>query len=270
MTTHRPRTALRVLSLVLLLWGHGLAAQALRTALPTPESPFETLENPSIPHQCADVMRAVEALDPELRFTGLERALPLNQIESELSRGALDVFCAMLRSPSRESRWVFIDVPIRLDRQRLAVNAKDTLNPSSLEQLRQSGEAVAVIKGSAHEEWLGLQGGIQLESKHALSGSLDFSQMRRARFAFQSEEALLQTIQTQCPRQKWRLLPWVVREEGLYFVASLHLAPGRAGRLRAALAERGELARIAQRPHVVVQTPLPLEGGRRKPPCWQR
>lgn len=64
------------------------------------------------PGICAEMLRAVERVDPGLRFTGLEQQVPLRRVERLLADGQIDVFFCLLRSPDRERQWRYVPVPL--------------------------------------------------------------------------------------------------------------------------------------------------------------
>lgn len=67
---------------------------------------------PQRPGLCMDVLRAVERVDPGLRFTGLDQLVPLRRVERMLGDGQLDAFFCLLRSPERERQWRYLPVPL--------------------------------------------------------------------------------------------------------------------------------------------------------------
>ena len=206
--------------------------------------------NPKKPGICVEVMQAVTQLDTGIHFPGWETPMPLPRVEQRLASNQLDVFCALIKTPERESRFGFIEVPIYQVQHRIAVRADDAVQVNSLEDIRKLGaDAVVIVgKGTAHETYLRNQGGLLLE---ASSGSTDVNLRMlaggRGRFLYHTENALLRYIQESRLEGKVRLLPTVFKSEALLFAVAPAVSPSSRDRLEAALAklsQRGELSRI--------------------------
>lgn len=60
---------------------------------------------------CVDIMRAIERVDPTLKFVGDQTWQPLLRIEAGVSNGHLDACCGLLRTKPREAKYVYIDPP---------------------------------------------------------------------------------------------------------------------------------------------------------------
>jgi len=206
--------------------------------------------NPQKPGICIEVMRAVERLDPDLQFVGWDQLMALPRVEQHLALNQLDAFCALIKTPDRESRFGFIDVPIYQVHHRIAVRADDVVQVSSLDDIRKLGAQGVVIvgKGTSHETYLRNQGGLMLE---ASSGSTDVNLRmlagERGRFFYHTENALLRYIEDGKLGSKVRLLPTVFKSEVLQFAVSAAWPKSHRDRLEAALgklAQRGDLAKI--------------------------
>jgi len=225
-------------------------AETLRTAAQDNNALKYDLKNPAKPGICVEVLQAVEASDPELRFSGADQPMSLRRIEALLAEGQLDVFCALIRSPAREARMAFIEVPIYTVRHRIAVRSDDSIVIQSLDEIRRLGPEASVIvnKSTAHEDLLRAAGGLQLDaSSPDTAVNLKKLVAQRGRFYYHTENALLRYIEDGGLEGKVRLLPTVFKSEPLYMVCSPRLAPALRQRLHLALdklARRGELERI--------------------------
>jgi ABC-type amino acid transport substrate-binding protein len=244
------RWSLLCLCLALLLEPTLASADVLRTAAQDNNALKYDLKNPAKPGICVEVLQAIEAGDPELRFSGADQPMSLRRIEALLAEGQLDIFCALIRSPAREARMGFIEVPIYTVRHRIAVRAEDAVNVQSLEDIRRLGHEGAVIvnKSTAHEELLRAAGGLQLDaSSPDTAVNLKKLVAQRGRFYYHTENALLRYIDEGGLEAKVRLLPTVFKSEALYLVCKPKLADATRQRLHQALeklARRGELERI--------------------------
>lgn len=247
-----PRWCLSASCFLLLLGSPSatVAEPALRTAAQDNNTLKYDLKSPARPGICVEVLRAIEASDAELKFTGSDQPMSLRRIEYLLAEGQLDVFCALIRSPARESRMVFIEVPVYTVRHRIAVRAEDGVNVQTLDELRRLGPEVSVIvnKSTAHEDLLRSAGGLQIDaSSPDTSVNLKKLVAQRGRFYYHTENALLRYIEDNGLESKVRLLPTVFKSEPLYLVCSPKLSGALRQRLHQALdklARRGELERI--------------------------
>jgi len=225
-------------------------AETLRTGAQDNNALKYDLRNAAKPGICVEVLQAIEAGDPELHFSGTEQPMSLRRIEALLAEGQLDIFCALIRSPAREARMAFIEVPIYTVRHRIAVRAEDGVNVHSLEEIRRLGHEAAVIvnKSTAHEDLLRSAGGLQIDaSSPDTAVNLKKLVAQRGRFYYHTENALLRYIEDGGLEGKVRLLPTVFKSEALYLACSPRLAPATRQRLQQALeklARRGELERI--------------------------
>lgn len=106
--------------------------------------------SPLKPGLCLDILRAVERVDPGLRFTGLRNVVPLKRVERLLADGEVDVFFCLLRSPDRERQWRFLPVPLYGIRQVVVLRADDPRPFDSLADLARASltRPVLVARGT--------------------------------------------------------------------------------------------------------------------------
>lgn len=199
---------------------------------------------------CVEVFQALERSDPGLRFTGWDQPMSLPRVETALADNQLDVFCALIRTPARETKFNFIDVPVYTVRHRIAVRMDDDIQVRSLDDIRKLGPSavVIVLKGTAHEENLRRHGGLTLDaSAQNLDVNLRKLQHGRGRFLYHTENALLRYIEMEKLGSHIKLLPAVLKEDHLLFAVSRSLPAATVEMLRNALqqmADRGELKKI--------------------------
>lgn len=199
---------------------------------------------------CVEVFLALERIDPGLRFSGWDQPMSLPRVESALADNQLDVFCALIRTPAREAKFNFIDVPVYSVRHRIAVRMEDDIQVRSLDDIRKLGPGTVVIvsKGTAHEETLRRHGGLTLDaSAQNLDVNLRKLAHGRGRFLYHTENALLRYIDMEKLGGHVKLLPAVLKEDNLLFAVSRGLPAATVDMLRHALrqmADRGELKKI--------------------------
>ncbi len=199
---------------------------------------------------CVEVLHAIERIEPGLRFTGWDQPMSLPRIENALADGQLDVFCGLIRTPARDAKFGFIDVPVYTVRHKIAVRADDPVQVRSLDEIRKLGpdNVIIVGKGTAHEELLKRQSGLTVD---ASASNLDVNLRKlshgRGRFLYHTENALLRYIDKEKLGHQVRLLPAVFREDNMLFAVSRSLPAASADLLRNALqqlADRGELRKL--------------------------
>lgn len=101
--------------------------------------------NPAGPGLCQEILRAVERVDPGLRFTGLGNAAPLKRIEQLLVDGEVDVFFCLLKSPYRERLLRFLPVPLYTVREVVAQRADDRREFTTLDALAEASRNKPVL-----------------------------------------------------------------------------------------------------------------------------
>jgi ABC-type amino acid transport substrate-binding protein len=211
-------------------------------------------KNAALPGICTEIIRAIEKADPEIKFSGMDAAIPLPRIVSELaSGGSFDAFCGLLKTPERAALVNFIDVPIYSLRHKLAVRADDAVNVKSFDDIRKLGSnnTIAATQGLAYAALLQKEGGLTVDD-----GSRDTSAIfkklmaERVRFYYNAESTLLEYIENDKLQGKVKILPTVFKQENQYFVVSKMLPVASSDKLKAALerlAKSGELTQIFSR-----------------------
>lgn len=98
-----------------------------------------------------DAMRAIEKIDPELKFSGEQTFLPIKRIEIGLSPESatgpehLDVFFGLGKTPEREKKFHYVEPQLYAVRNVLFVRANETAAPKSLEEIKQvTGDATVL------------------------------------------------------------------------------------------------------------------------------
>lgn len=234
----------------------GCAAQeitVLRTVAQSGNLPKFNADDALRPGFCVEMLRAIEATDSALRFTGLDQALPLKRIEGQLETGRVDVFCGLARTPAREARIGFLPHIVYITRHKLAVRADDPLRIEKLEDLRRlpPDEPVMVNRSSAYEQVLLDVGRIPLDASLSdPATSLRKLVNHRGRAYYFSDMELEYYIQRDQLQDKVRLLPQVFHEDRPLFAYRQDLPEAVVERLRAALDRLqadGSLRRIAAR-----------------------
>ncbi|MDR7272481.1 glutamate/aspartate transport system substrate-binding protein [Pelomonas saccharophila] len=212
------------------------------------------LDGPQPSGICPDLLRALERLDPGLRFHGYGSALSLPLIDVGLRNGNVGAACGLLERAERHAYATRLLPPLYRVRHRVAVRADDEANPRSLADLLvlSGDQAVIVTRGSAYPAMLREAGFKVDDSTGDYQANLRKLLAGRARFIYGGEQALWRSIQQAQLTQRLRLLPTVFAEEPIYLWASQQLSPAqREGIARGLerLEASGELAAIVRHYH---------------------
>lgn len=235
--------------------GDGLAATEIRTAAQQGTEPkFQSAgaENGRVVGICIDIMRAIERLDPGLKFTGDQVWQPLPRIYSSLDRGVQDASCGLSHSPERDRKYLFIGPALFTIRYYLVARIDDPAVIASWDDLRrlEPDNVVLANRGFAAVGVLEQAGVTQIDAG-AGDPKLNLQKLlaHRGRFYFHRTPGLVAVLERAGVSTKVRILPTVMAISPLYFIVSRRLDPALVERLRAALhtlEKSGELERIAK------------------------
>jgi polar amino acid transport system substrate-binding protein len=115
---------------------------------------------------CVDIHRAIERVEPGIRFVGDQRLLPAIRVEAELMYGALDAGCGFSRTLEREDRLVFVGPPLFLVQYHLAVRADDDVAVRDWDDVRRlrKDEGILTTHGFGAVTRLRQVGGLHVDS----------------------------------------------------------------------------------------------------------
>lgn len=246
--SHRLKCAL----LLLLASAAGvLAATEVRTAAQDSQPKFVRVGS-VMSGVCIDVFRAIEKLDPDLKFPELKDFTPLARIEASMLEGDMDVFCGLAKTPTRQIQFDFIDTPLYTTHSVLAVRADDNIDIKTFDDIRKLGSngVVLVVTKTVHAEVMAAQPGIQIDAG-AKDTSVNLKKLveGRGRFVYHNDYALVDEITRDKLGDKVRLLPAKFATEGRYMALSKKTSPALRQKLTVAmdkLGKSGELAKIFQ------------------------
>ena len=108
----------------------------LRTAAQEGSDPKFVQGKGQIVGLCIDIMRAVEQIDPGLRFVGDQRWKPLIRAFAELANGQEDVQCAVQRTAEREKLYTYIGPPLYTIEYHFLARADDNVTIHSWDDVR--------------------------------------------------------------------------------------------------------------------------------------
>ncbi|WP_374658911.1 substrate-binding periplasmic protein [Inhella sp.] len=203
---------------------------------------------------CVELVQALEAQDPGLRFPGLRRKLPLKRVLLELAGGQIDVFFSLIDSAERRRHVDFLDAPVLYEaRHQLAARIDDPARPKDYAALRALGRdaVILVTHGTVYEEMLRQQGGLNVQST-ALSNrqNLEMLQRGRGRFFCHAGSTLQAEIKAAGLEQRLQVLPVVLQVQQQRVAFAPDLDPAVRARVVQALQavdRKGTLDQLRQR-----------------------
>lgn len=213
------------------------------------------LSNAERPGICVEIIRALQRLDSELQFSGLERGLPLKRVAQELVQHQLDIFFSLIDTPERLGLGIdFLDEPVLYEsRHQVAVRADDKVAVSNLADIARLGDAgvVLVTHGTAYVEHLQRYPGLRV-SKLALGNAQNLRMLLagRGRFFYHAGTTLRSHIEAEGLQDRVRILPAVFKIDAQRVAFSPRLAPEARARVAALLRQlerSGELQRLRER-----------------------
>lgn len=203
---------------------------------------------------CVDLVRALEAQDPKLRFSGLQRKLPLKRVLLELMGGQVDVFFSLIDSPTRRQQVDFLDAPVLYEaRHQLAARIDDAARPADYAALRALGKdaVILVTHGTVYQEMLREVGGLNVQAT-ALSNrqNLEMLLRGRGRFFCHAGSTLRAEIEAAGLSARLQVLPAVLRVQQQRVAFAPGLDPALRARVVQALQavdRQGTLAALRRR-----------------------
>lgn len=225
----------------------------LRIAAQEGSEPKFVAEGDKIGGLCIDILRAVEAIDPGLRFVGDQQWKPLIRVISELANGSEDVACALQRTPQREQQFHFIGPALFTIDYHFLARSDDNVVITSWDDVRRLGPDTVVLvnRGYAAGEIIGAMGNFKVDASSPRAElNLHKLMIGRGRLYFHRGPGLHQLLARTGTAGQVRILPQVMYSAKLYFAASKQLDRKISERLASALfalEKKGELERLMRK-----------------------
>ena len=206
-------------------------------------------ENPDRPGICLEVLRAVERIDPEVKFIGLEKRATTARILSMLDNREIDVFFGLARTPDRENKYIWIG-KIFSAQAYLFVLRSESQEFTRMEQIQQltQNNTILVIPKTAQDEYMKKIPGIQIDrGAQDTEQNLNKLVKGRGRFYFGSDSNTMPVISRMGLLLQVKTLPILFPANDNYLAAAQGVDPVALLRLRNAmevLNSSGELQRI--------------------------
>ena len=126
------------------------SATDLRVAVWEGAAPFFQKIDNSWRGPCTDIFRALEEMEPQLRFVTDPEPMPLRRVEYEFQAGRRDIICGVRKSPAREEAgYQFLKNYIHISGYRLAVRADDNIQIKTWDDVKRTKDGVLIIQGHA-------------------------------------------------------------------------------------------------------------------------
>ncbi|HSY30118.1 MAG TPA: transporter substrate-binding domain-containing protein [Burkholderiaceae bacterium] len=230
-----------------------LAVQ-LRTAAQDASTPKFITQNLNGKSQigglCIDIMRAIERVDPGIKFVGDQEWQPRARIDNGLMTGNIDVICGIPRVKNEDKNYDFIQTPLFSVNYMLAVRADDTVQVSGWDDIRKLGNdgIVLAIHGFGIVEMMEGQGGLRIDAgAHTSQANLEKLLAHRGRFYIHRSPGIKAEIRLAGLEKQLKVLPVQIAKQEFYMATSKKLAANDFRKLSAALAQlgkRGELVSL--------------------------
>lgn len=220
--------------------GDGAEPLVIETYLQNSYPKYIALDNGGFSGWAVDVMRAIEAVDPQLQFRFPEFLIPFVRIHAALENGSIDLFIGTIRNAERDQRFHFIEPGLFPTHNVLVVRADyDASAIRSLADVLALGEQgrILVDRGTAHEAYLR-----QFENAHLDTGVVERSMnidkllAGRADFYYSTDIGVYATANEMGVHNQLHVLPFTVQEEWQYAAFSLQADPEKIARVEQALA----------------------------------
>lgn len=185
---------------------------------------LNSLEKPGL---CREIIDAISITDPELKFSGLNKAIPLARIEDFLQYSKIDMFFCMLKTDERIKKFNFIDIPLYTINHVIVSKSNDGIlkNPNlNLYEISKLG-TILVNKGSA------LVGDLKNQGVKFQSGAkddlqiLDMLEKNRGRFYYAQDMTARYVLQKSKLNHKYSIYPHVFKTEQQLVAYSKNMNP---------------------------------------------
>lgn len=220
--------------------GHAAAGELmLRTAAQSGMNLKFNVSGDGPPGFCVDYVQALQRVDPGLVFSGLDEAVPLTRIESDLAAERIDLFFALLKTRDRVARIGFVETPPLYNvRHQVAVRADDPVQVRNFDDIRALGSQGVILatRSTGYPSFLADQPGLIVDAG-ASDNARNLRKLisGRGRFFYQADATLRHVIEAEGLQQRVRILPAVFHADSQLLAHAPSLAPQRLARVVAAM-----------------------------------
>lgn len=242
-------------ALSILLGQAGWAAEphAVRVAAQIESEPKFVAQGGAVAGNCIDIFRAIERVEPAIRFIGDQQWLPLKRIEAMIAGGKLDAACGVLKTDERIAAYKIPDTPLLSVTYHLVARADDEINPKSWDEIRRlnADGIILVNAGSGPVSMLKKIGNLRIDSTApSTAQNIEKLLAGRGRFFYYRNPGLNSEIRKSGFEGRVRVLPSVFDTQAFYMILGLHLSKDVEAKITQALLklnEHHELRHIADK-----------------------
>lgn len=205
---------------------------------------------PRIVGLCIDILRAIERVEPEIRFVGDQQWLPFIRVETAIDQGQLDVGCGMIRTREREKKNGFIDTPMFPVDYLLVVRADDDVQVRDWTDVRKLGDqgVVLTIHGFVGiATFMKNLGGLHVDpGGRSARVNLDKLLAGRGRFFVHRTPGIYGEIASSGLQDKVKVLPTVMYTENFHMMVARTMTADTRDKINRALIRLGESGEMAK------------------------
>ena len=229
------------------------APTEIRTAAQEGSEPKYVANGNAVTGVCVDIMRAIERVAPEIKFTGDQRWMPLTRIEPSVQSGDLDAACGLVKNKEREGKYTYVEPELFPVKYQVAVRVDDSVQVAGWDDIRKLGDKgiVLSISGSGINKKVQDLGGITLDTQAKTPAqNLEKLQNGRGRFFLFRSPGFNADIRQAGYKSKVKILPAVLDSTNFYLVLGKHVKKDAADKIQKAVADlskSGELSKIVDR-----------------------
>lgn len=249
-------TTCAAIAILPLAWNSTHAAEVIkiRTAAQANTEPKYILQSQdgknSVVGLCIDINRAIERIDPGIRFVGDQNWRPAIRVEAEMAHGNIDAECGLSRTKERESKFTYIEPPLFLVKYHLVARADDDVQIRNWEDVRKMGDdgIILTIHGFGPVNRLKEMGDLVIDSS-AVDSKTNLLKLLagRGRFYYHRSPGIVTEIRKAGVEGRVKLLPTVMDKQQFHMVVGKTLSAEGVEKLQKAIAtleKNGELKRL--------------------------
>jgi polar amino acid transport system substrate-binding protein len=231
-------------------WGKTMLAVTTLRTVSQDAYPKYYLENGQLTGICPAFLRAIEKVEPTLKFVGSDNFFPTKRIDSDLRDGKLDAFACFAPSAERRKYMDFLEPALFVNGVQAAVlKNSPAASMKSWDEMKEKKEWVFLATmGTPHVKFLEDTPGIQVDAGSS-DNDVNIEKLKASRghvfvhFGF----ILKGIVKKQQLDDKVIVLPFNIRKDGQYFALSKKVSPEIKKKIESALVKlekSGELKKI--------------------------
>lgn len=199
---------------------------------------------------CIDINRAIERIEPSLRFVGDQDWQPTTRLEAEMTSGSLDAACGLSRTKERERRFIYIEPPLFSVKYFLVARADDEVQINNWDDVRRLGDdgSILMVHGFGPVARLKELGGLLIDDG-ATDSKTNLMKLLagRGRFYYHRSPGIQVEIRKAGVEGKVKILPVTMDRQAFHMVLGKRVAAEPVEKIRKAvlvLERSGELKRL--------------------------